>query len=442
MKPEQERDQWSAPEYVEVESIVVEQARLPIDEGVVKDLMTTIDRGDVSALPPVHLWRKLPSSNPTLVAGRNRLEAHKRSGRKAIAARVITGETPEIIRTVQLIELDENLNRRELSRARRLFLTRHRKAIYEEQFPETKRGSAGGRAKAGKSAKSQNATKQTPAFIDAHAKQTGRHRATIAREISEAETIGSAVIDKIAGTSLDKQSEITALATMNEHERQAIVDRAFAGEKVSAAKLFRASNARGSQKESDCDYPEAPDLELGRGDSLKVKDEKIPLPAQDPDGAVPSDYTRWLSQYEAVKAKQAALAQEQHDVCCRYNDLRLRIEEIDREARRVNEAKPSVGDDCPLLGNTESFARAAGLSIMTDLELSTSAGEAGTLPPPSEPFAVQVVRSMNLAALAPAINPEQVAARNAAAIRRDTELINRYVADQIEIARRRRAFGY
>jgi hypothetical protein len=88
MKPEQERDQWSAPEYVEVESIVVEQARLPIDEGVVKDLMTTIDRGDVSALPPVHLWRKLPSSNPTLVAGRNRLEAHKRSGRKAIAARV------------------------------------------------------------------------------------------------------------------------------------------------------------------------------------------------------------------------------------------------------------------------------------------------------------------------------------------------------------------
>jgi hypothetical protein len=38
----------------------------------------------------------------------------------------------------------------------------------------------GGRAKAGKSAKSQNATKQTPAFIDAHAKQTGRHRGTIA----------------------------------------------------------------------------------------------------------------------------------------------------------------------------------------------------------------------------------------------------------------------
>jgi hypothetical protein len=34
--------------------------------------------------------------------------------------------------------------------------------------------------KAGKSAKSQNATRQTPAFIDAHAKQTGRHRGTIA----------------------------------------------------------------------------------------------------------------------------------------------------------------------------------------------------------------------------------------------------------------------
>jgi len=55
---------------------------------------------------------------------------------------------------------------------------RQRKALYQEEHPETKRGSGGGRAKAGKGAKSQNATEQTPAFIDAHAKQTGRHRAT------------------------------------------------------------------------------------------------------------------------------------------------------------------------------------------------------------------------------------------------------------------------
>jgi hypothetical protein len=245
MKPEQERDQprWSAPEYVTLESIVVvEHGRLPIDEAVVKDIMATISGGDVSALPPVHLWRKQPGGNPFLVAGRNRLEVHKRCGREVIIARVITGETPDIVRAVQLIEIDENLNRREMSPALRRSLTKQRKALYEEEHPQTKRGSAGGRAKAGNGAQSQNATKQTPAFIDAHAKQTGRHRATIAREMSEAEKIGDDVMKKIVGTSLDKQSEITALAAMDEHERQAIVDRAVAGEKVSAAK---AQNARG-----------------------------------------------------------------------------------------------------------------------------------------------------------------------------------------------------
>jgi hypothetical protein len=122
MKPELERNQgrWSAPEYVKVESIVVvERGRLPIDEGVVKDIIATISGGEVSALPPVHLWRKQLGANPILVAGRNRLEAHKRSGRELIAARVITGETPEIRRAVQLVEIDENLNRRELSPALR-----------------------------------------------------------------------------------------------------------------------------------------------------------------------------------------------------------------------------------------------------------------------------------------------------------------------------------
>jgi hypothetical protein len=243
MKPEQERDQprWSAPEYVTLESIVVvEHGRLPIDEAVVKDIMATISGGDVSALPPVHLWRKQPGGNPFLVAGRNRLEAHKRCGREVIIARVITGETPEIVRAVQLIEIDENLNRRKLSPALRRSLTKQRKALYEEAHPETKRGSAGGRAKAGNGAQSQNATKQTPAFIDAHAKQTGRHRATIAREIGEAKKIGDDVLKKIVGTSLDKQSEITALAAMDEHERQDIIDRAVAGEKVSAAKAQNA----------------------------------------------------------------------------------------------------------------------------------------------------------------------------------------------------------
>jgi hypothetical protein len=84
--------------------------------------------------------------------------------------------------------------------------------------------------------------------VDAHAKQTGRHRATIAREISEAEKIGDDVMKKIVGTSLDKQSEITALAAMDEQQRQKIVDRAAAGEEVSAAKTQREANTPPHEK--------------------------------------------------------------------------------------------------------------------------------------------------------------------------------------------------
>ena len=143
MKPQNEdRGTWSVPEYAMVESIVVERRRLPIDEAVVKDIMATIAAGAMSALPPIHLWRREPGGNPILVAGRNRLDAHKRSGCEVISARIITGDAPEIVRVVQLIEIDENLNRRELSPALRRLLSKQRKALYEEEHPETKRGSA------------------------------------------------------------------------------------------------------------------------------------------------------------------------------------------------------------------------------------------------------------------------------------------------------------
>jgi len=53
--------------------------RLPVDEDVVAGIVATIKAGNVNALPPLHVWRK-QTGNVILVAGRNRLEAHKRAG--------------------------------------------------------------------------------------------------------------------------------------------------------------------------------------------------------------------------------------------------------------------------------------------------------------------------------------------------------------------------
>jgi hypothetical protein len=43
--------------------------------------------------------------------------------------------------------------------------------------------------------------------------------------VAEATALGDDVMAKIVGTSLDKQSEITALAAMDEQERQQIIER-------------------------------------------------------------------------------------------------------------------------------------------------------------------------------------------------------------------------
>jgi hypothetical protein len=103
-------------------------------------------------------------------------------------------------------------------------------------------------------------------------------------------------------------------------------------------------------------------------------------------------------------------------------DLMRRIEEVDGEARRVNEAKPFASrDDSRLLSDT--VAPAGGLSMAR-----TSASVPAS--PPSPPLSVQLAAIMASIPM-PAIGPEQIKARNAALMREQNEVFSRYVADQL-----------
>jgi hypothetical protein len=66
----------------------------------------------------------------------------------------------------------------------------------------------------------------------------------VQQDVAEATALGDDVMKKIVGTSLDKPSEITALAAMEEQERQQIIERAVAGETVSAPNTAALSSAR------------------------------------------------------------------------------------------------------------------------------------------------------------------------------------------------------
>jgi ParB family transcriptional regulator, chromosome partitioning protein len=114
----------------------------------------------------------------------------------------------------ELIQIDENLIRANLSDAERILRVARRKQLYEKLHPETKHG--GDRRSAGARSSSQN--ENLKAFVADIAVKTGKGRSTVARDVTRAKKV--AVLDDIAGTCLDKGDEIDALGKLPEGEQR------------------------------------------------------------------------------------------------------------------------------------------------------------------------------------------------------------------------------
>jgi ParB-like chromosome segregation protein Spo0J len=157
-----------------------------------------------------------------LIAGRHRLEAVRKLGHATIFAGVVKELDAD---QAQLAEIDENLIRAELSPAERAAHVAARKAVYERLHPETKHG---GDRKS--ESRSQNA--KLKSFVADTAEKTGKHPATVARDVKRGEDIPD--VAALAGTSLDKRVELDAFAKLSEDEQIALAERAKAGEEVTA----------------------------------------------------------------------------------------------------------------------------------------------------------------------------------------------------------------
>ena len=108
-----------------------------------------------------------------------------------------------------------------------------RKAIYEELHPETKQHVAGahGANKAMGNASENSALAFTASTADA----TGKSRRSVEIAAARGEALGDD-LGAVTGTSLDKGVELDALAKMPKDERKGLIDRAKAGERVTARK--------------------------------------------------------------------------------------------------------------------------------------------------------------------------------------------------------------
>lgn len=161
-----------------------------------------------------------------IVAGHHRVAACRALGWMEIDALVI--EDASHLQS-ELIEIDENLCRAELTASQRSGYTKRRKQIWEALHPEIQVAQLAppviGYA---------SPPPQTQGFAAATAVATGQSKASINRSIARADAIGDEALTKVANTSLDSGVELDALAKLPAPERSALVERAAAGEKVSA----------------------------------------------------------------------------------------------------------------------------------------------------------------------------------------------------------------
>lgn len=157
-----------------------------------------------------------------VVTGNHRVAAARALGWEEIDAFVIADDDRL---ENELREIDENLCRAELTPAQRAYAIKRRKEIWEirsgesgttcSTLPKTGRGNT--------------------QFAADTAEATGQSKQDINRHVSRAEALGDDLLE-VAGTSLDKGVELDALKAMPEAERKGLIQKAKAGEKVSARK--------------------------------------------------------------------------------------------------------------------------------------------------------------------------------------------------------------
>lgn len=160
------------------------------------------------------------------------MEAYRSLGRQSIPSLIFDTDPLR----VELAEIDENVQRTDLTALEWSQVLKRRKEIYEELHPETKAGAAGGIASVKAQGKTPIASNQTTdkksvaSFaVDTAAKLNVDQR-TIRRDVQIAEKIAPAVQQKIAATPIaDSKTDLLALAKLAPKQQERVIDRIMSG---------------------------------------------------------------------------------------------------------------------------------------------------------------------------------------------------------------------
>ena len=220
---------------INIADIVVQNVRLRArQQGVVAALAKSIAKvGQLHAIT-VRACGPHGCGAYELIAGVHRFEAAKTLGWTTIAAVVVAVDgTSE----AELLGIDENLRRAELTPAERAQHIGRAKELYEKLHPETKAGAAGkGRSKLRQIGEAKGR------FSRDTSEKTGQSERAVQRDATRAKQC--VVLADIAGTCLDKGAEIDALAKLPATAQRKLAARAKAGEAVSAKDTAKKAETR------------------------------------------------------------------------------------------------------------------------------------------------------------------------------------------------------
>lgn len=171
-----------------------------------------------------------------IVCGHHRVAAFRQLDRHQIPATVLS--CPHNSYDAEIAELDENLCRHELSPAERAAAIRRRADLWEakRQLDQTGVSNCDTSQNARLSDGRRKGSQHQQQFAADTAAATGQPKASVHRELVRARAVAETGANPadLRGTSLDKGVELDALAKKPVEERRALIEKAKAGEQVTA----------------------------------------------------------------------------------------------------------------------------------------------------------------------------------------------------------------
>ena len=252
---------------IALRKIKIAPDRGPLNEERIAELVASIGQNGLLQPPVV---RRL-AGDWWLVAGGHRLEALRRLGWKEVLCVMIESENSL---HWELAQIDENLIRNNLGPSEHAKLTQRREEIIKALA--TRFEEECGKAKPASVTKNVSGRKDIKGVRDAasvrdQAEKTGENREKIRRSRQRAKVLGSKILDKTQGTSLDKGVELDALIQLPDKKRDDLVERAAAGEVVSARALALAGSECSVSAELPLQAPEPDQPTAGLPDDISLR---------------------------------------------------------------------------------------------------------------------------------------------------------------------------